>query len=102
MPVIKCELARDARSERKAPPLRPLPTLLSFPSASSANGLKFCSTSVIVRTGRRAASCVLQPWDEADDKDRVEACLARAFCAGKIILDEARLRIWREVGKACR
>lgn len=48
---------------------------------------------------------VLQPWDEADDKDRVEACLARAVCAGKITLDEARLRIWRdwrEAGKACR
>ncbi|GEM_PF-2417782 len=39
---------------------------------------------------------VLQPWDEADDKDRIEACLARAVCAGKITLDEARLRIWRD------
>lgn len=48
---------------------------------------------------------VLQPWDEADDKDRVEACLARAVCAGKITLDQARARIWRDwraAGKACR
>jgi hypothetical protein len=47
----------------------------------------------------------LQPWDEADDKDRIEACLARAVCSGKITLDEARRRIWldwQEAGKACR
>jgi hypothetical protein len=46
----------------------------------------------------------LQPWDEAGEKDAVEACLARAVCAGKIGLDEARRRIWtnwREAGKAC-
>lgn len=47
---------------------------------------------------------VLQPWDEADDKDRIEACLSRAVCAGKISLDEARKRIWadwRQAGAAC-
>ena len=46
----------------------------------------------------------LQPWDEAPQKDAIEACLARAVCAGKITLDEARRRIWndwRAAGKAC-
>lgn len=46
----------------------------------------------------------LQNWDEADDKDRIETCLSRAVCAGKIDLDEARRRIWadwREAGQAC-
>ncbi len=46
----------------------------------------------------------LQPWDEAVDKDAVEACLSRAVCAGRIGLDEARHRIWgdwRHVGAAC-
>lgn len=44
----------------------------------------------------------LQPWDEAGEKDQIEARLARAVCASKIGLDEARQRIWsdwREVGK---
>ncbi len=46
----------------------------------------------------------LQPWDEAGEKDAIEACLARAVCAHKITLEEARRRIWRdwrEAGKAC-
>ena len=46
----------------------------------------------------------LQPWDEAGEKDAIEACLARAVCAGKIGLDEARRRIWsdwRHVGASC-
>jgi hypothetical protein len=46
----------------------------------------------------------LQPWDEAGEKDAREACLARAVCAGKIGLDEARRRIWddwRHVGANC-
>lgn len=46
----------------------------------------------------------LQPWDEAVQKDSVEVCLARAVCAGKIGLDEARRRIWRDwrrVGVDC-
>ena len=46
----------------------------------------------------------LQPWDEAGDKDAVEACLSRAVCAGKIGLDEARRRIWgdwRHAGTGC-
>ena len=38
----------------------------------------------------------LQPWDEAGDKDAIEACLARAVCAGKITLDDARRRIWTD------
>jgi hypothetical protein len=45
----------------------------------------------------------LQPWDEAGEKDHIEACLARAVCAGAIPLDEARRLIWsdwREAGKA--
>lgn len=46
----------------------------------------------------------LQPWDEAEAKDKVEACLSRAVCAGRIVLDEARRRIWndwRHVGADC-
>ncbi|WP_442756728.1 hypothetical protein ACNHKD_09120 [Methylocystis sp. JAN1] len=46
----------------------------------------------------------LEPWEEAGDKDKIEACLARAVCAGRLTLDEARQRIWRdwhEAGKAC-
>ena len=46
----------------------------------------------------------LQPWDEAPQKDAVEACLAHAVCAGKITLDDARERIWRDwrkVGLNC-
>jgi hypothetical protein len=46
----------------------------------------------------------LQPWDEASEKDAIEACLARAVCSGKITLDEARSRIWRDwrhVGTDC-
>ncbi len=47
----------------------------------------------------------LQPWDEAGEKDAIEACLSRATCAGKITLDDARRRIWfdwRAAGKACK
>lgn len=47
----------------------------------------------------------LQPWDEAELKDAIEACLARAVCADKITLGEARRRVWadwREAGKGCR
>ncbi len=46
----------------------------------------------------------LQPWDEAREKDRKEACLARAVCAGRLALDEARRRVfsdWRNVGADC-
>jgi hypothetical protein len=46
----------------------------------------------------------LQPWDEAGEKDAIEACLSRAVCAGKIGLDEARRRIWgdwRRAGVGC-
>ena len=47
----------------------------------------------------------LQPWDEAGQKDRIEACLSRAVCDGTITLDEARRRIWadwRAVGTVCK
>jgi hypothetical protein len=46
----------------------------------------------------------LQPWDEAVEKDAIEACLARAVCAGKIGLDAARRAIWtdwRHAGAGC-
>jgi hypothetical protein len=38
----------------------------------------------------------LEPWPEADRKDGVEACLAHAVCAGRISLNEARRRIWKD------
>lgn len=47
---------------------------------------------------------MLQPDDESKDKDRVEVCLARIVCAGKVSLDEARLAIWnnwRSAGRLC-
>ncbi len=47
----------------------------------------------------------LEPWPEADRKDGVEACLARAVCAGRMSLNEARRRIWKDwrgAGKACK
>ena len=50
------------------------------------------------------ANLELQPWDEASEKDRKEACLARAVCDGRLALDEARRRIWsdwRNVGAGC-
>ncbi|MGA9600836.1 MAG: hypothetical protein WBS22_11410 [Methylocystis sp.] len=46
----------------------------------------------------------LEPWPEADRKDGVEACLAHAVCAGRISLNEARRRIWKDwraARKAC-
>ncbi len=46
----------------------------------------------------------LEDADDADKKDDVEKCLARAVCAGRIALDEARRRIWtdwKEAAKAC-
>lgn len=46
----------------------------------------------------------LQPWDEAGDKDRVEACLSRAVCEERIGLREAQERIWtnwREAAQVC-
>lgn len=46
----------------------------------------------------------LQPWDDAEDKDRVEACLSRAVCEERIGLREARERIWtnwREAAQVC-
>ena len=50
------------------------------------------------------ANLELQPWDEAGEKDRKEACLARAVCEDRLALDEARRRIWsdwRNVGAGC-
>jgi hypothetical protein len=46
----------------------------------------------------------LQRWEEASLKDATESYLARAVCAGRIELDEARRRIWkdlRRVGVNC-
>ena len=50
------------------------------------------------------ANLELQPWDEAPEKDHKEACLSRAVCAGRLTLNEARARIWRDwrkVGAGC-
>jgi len=47
---------------------------------------------------------MLQPDDESKDKDRVEVCLARSVCAGKIELKTAQKAIWRDwrtAGKLC-
>jgi hypothetical protein len=47
----------------------------------------------------------LEGADDAERKDEVEKCLARAVCAGRIGLDDARRRIWsdwREAGTVCR
>lgn len=47
----------------------------------------------------------LQPWSEATEKDRVEACLPRLVCEGRLGLEEARRAIWsnwREAEKLCR
>jgi len=47
----------------------------------------------------------LEPWEEAGEKDNVEARLTRAVCVGGIALDEARRRIWsdwRRVGLGSR
>jgi hypothetical protein len=47
----------------------------------------------------------LEDADDAEQKDAVEKCLARAVCAGRIGLDDARRRIWlnwREAGTVCR
>jgi hypothetical protein len=38
----------------------------------------------------------LQPWDEAGEKDAIEACLARAVCAGKSAWRQPSSRIWRD------
>ena len=46
----------------------------------------------------------LQDWEEASQKDATESCLGRAICAGRIELDDARRRIWkdwRHVGAGC-
>lgn len=47
---------------------------------------------------------VLQPNDEAKDKDRVEVCLARMVCANKLDLTTAQIAIWenwRTAGRLC-
>ncbi len=36
----------------------------------------------------------IQPWPEAREKDKVEACLYRAVCRGRVSLDDARAQIW--------
>lgn len=50
------------------------------------------------------ANFMLQPDDESKDKDRVEVCLARMVCAGKVTLTEAQTSIWdnwRTAGRLC-
>lgn len=52
----------------------------------------------------RPANFMLQPDDESKDKDRVEVCLARMVCAGKVTLTEAQTAIWdnwRTAGRLC-
>ena len=47
---------------------------------------------------------VLQRNDESHDKDRVEVCLARSVCAGRITLAQAQRAIWenwRTAGRSC-
>ncbi len=45
---------------------------------------------------------MLQPADESKDKDRVEVCLARTVCAGRISLDQAQRAIWENWRTAAR
>lgn len=45
---------------------------------------------------------VLQPDDESKDKDRVEVCLSRTVCAGRISLQQARTAIWNNWHSAAR
>jgi len=48
---------------------------------------------------------MLQPDDESKDKDRVEVCLARSVCSGRVTLAEAQLAIWtnwRSAARLCR
>lgn len=42
------------------------------------------------------ANLKLQEWPEAREKDKVEVCLSRAVCRGKITLDAARAAIWTD------
>jgi hypothetical protein len=47
---------------------------------------------------------ILQPTDESHDKDRVELCLSRMVCAGRIQLYAAQKAIWsnwRTAAKLC-
>lgn len=48
---------------------------------------------------------ILQPKNESRDKDRIEVCLARTVCNGRITLLEAQKAIWsnwKTAGKLCR
>jgi len=42
------------------------------------------------------ANLRLQLWPEAREKDRVETCLARSVCAGRVSLAEAQTAIWND------
>jgi len=47
---------------------------------------------------------MLQPNAESKDKDRVEVCLARSVCSGRITLAQAQQAIWsnwRTSGRLC-
>jgi len=48
------------------------------------------------------ANLRLQPWPEAREKDRVETCLARSVCAGRVPLAEAQTAIWNDWRSAAR
>ena len=45
---------------------------------------------------------MLQPADESKDKDRVEVCLARTVCAGRISIAQAQRAIWENWRTAAR
>ncbi len=45
---------------------------------------------------------ILQPDDESKDKDRVEVCLSRTVCGGKVSLEQARTAIWKNWRSAAR
>ena len=45
---------------------------------------------------------MLQTEDESKDKDRVELCLAKTVCSGRLALDEAQREIWLDWRSAAR
>ena len=45
---------------------------------------------------------MLQSEEESKGKDRVELCLSKSVCAGRLSLDEAQKEIWRDWRQAAR
>jgi len=45
---------------------------------------------------------MLQSEEESKSKDRVELCLSKSVCAGRLSLDEAQKEIWRDWRQATR